>query len=113
MLVKAGIKTATSGAFASYLHYQAPVPAEGDFAIITNWEGEAQCIIRTTEVEILPYNEITEDYAVKEGEGDQSLAYWKTMHWDFFSKDLTSFGEVPSEDMMVVCEEFEVIFSIN
>jgi uncharacterized protein YhfF len=113
MLVVAGIKTASSGAFASYLHYQAAIPAEGDFAIITNWEGQAQCVIRTTQVEILPYNEITEDYAVKEGEGEQNLAHWKKTHWPFFSKDLSSFGEVATEDMMVVCEEFEVVFSLS
>jgi len=110
MLLKAGLKTASSGALASYLNYQVPVPATGDLAIITNWEGEAQCIIQTTTVEIVPFNEVTDDHAMKEGEGDQTLSYWKKSHWDFFYKDLTSFGEIPSEDMMVICEEFEVIF---
>jgi uncharacterized protein YhfF len=112
MLITASLKTASSGALASYLHYQVPVPAEGDLAIITNWAGEAQCIIRTTEVDIVPFNEISEDYAVKEGEGDQSLAYWKKTHWEFFSNDLAAFGELPEEDMMVICEEFEVIYQL-
>jgi uncharacterized protein YhfF len=113
MLVKAGIKTASSVALASYLHYESPIPAEGDFSIITNWEGEAQCIIQTTAVEIVPFNEVTEDYAVKEGEGDQSLTYWKEVHWEFFTKDLKSFGEPISEDLMVVCEEFELVFVLS
>lgn len=112
MLITAGLKTASSGALASYLNYQVPVPAEGDLAIITNWEGEAQCIIKTTEVDIVPFNEVTDDYAVKEGEGDQSLSYWKKTHWDFFSKDLAGFGELPEEDMMIICEEFEVIYQL-
>ncbi len=111
MLVVAGIKTASSVAFASYIHYQSPIPAVDDFSIITNWEGEAKCIIKTTAVEIIPFNEVTEDYAMKEGEGDQTLTYWKKVHWDFFSKDLSSFGEIPSDEMMVVCEEFEVVYS--
>lgn len=112
MLIKAGLKTASSGALASYLHYQVPVPAEGDLAIITNWEGEAQCIIQTTTVDIVPFNEVTDDYAVKEGEGDQSLSHWKKEHWNFFSQDLATFGELPEEDMMVICEEFEIIFQL-
>ena len=110
MLVKAGLKTASSGALAAYLHYKAPVPAAGDLAIITNWEGEAQCIIRTTEVEIKPFNEVTEDYAMLEGEGDQTLAFWKKQHWDFFNKDLASFGQTATEDMMVICEQFEMVY---
>lgn len=112
MLIKAGLKTASSGALASYLHYQVPIPAVGNLAIITNWEGEAQCIIQTTEVDVLPFNEVTEDYAVKEGEGDQSLQYWKKVHWDFFSKDLASFGEIAEEDLMVICEQFEVVYQL-
>lgn len=112
MLVQAGLKTATSGALAAYLHYQVPVPKVGDMAILTNWEGEAKCLLKTTEVDIVPFNEIDEDYAMKEGEGDQSLSYWKKKHWEFFSKDLANFGELPEDDMMVICEEFEVIYQL-
>lgn len=112
LLVKAGLKTASSGALASYLHYEVPIPQVGDMAILTNWEGEAQCILQTTHVELVPFDEVEEDYAMKEGEGDQSLSYWKKQHWAFFSKDLASFGEIAEEDMMVVCEEFEVIYQL-
>jgi uncharacterized protein YhfF len=38
------------------------------------------------------------------------LAYWKKVHWDFFSREMEPFGEKPTEDMVVVCEEFEVVF---
>lgn len=113
MLIKAGLKTASSGALASYLNYGAPVPVVGDLVIITNWDGEAQCIIRTTQVDILPFNEVSETHAEMEGEGDQTLAYWRKVHWDFFSKDLNSFGETPTKDMMVVCERFEKIYDFE
>ena len=112
MLVQAGLKTATSGALASYLHYQVPVPQQGDMAILTNWEGEAQFILQTTQVDIVPFNEVDEDYAMKEGEGDQTLSYWKEKHWSFFAKDLASFGEVAEEDLMVICEEFELLYQL-
>lgn len=113
LLVKAGLKTASSGALAAYVHYGVPIPKKGDMAILTNWQGEAQCILQTTQVNIVPFNEIDEDYAMKEGEGDQSLSYWKEKHWEFFSKDLASFGEVAEKDMMVICEEFELVYALD
>lgn len=113
MLIKAGLKTASSGALASYLHYEAAIPVVGDLAIITNWEGEAQCIIQTIKVELIPFDEVNESYAILEGEGDQSLEYWKESHWAFFVRDLADFGEVPSQDMMVICEQFEVIYEFE
>ncbi|MFT5647714.1 MAG: hypothetical protein ACI976_002408 [Aureispira sp.] len=112
MLITANLKTASSGALTSYLNYQVGIPVAEDLAIITNWAGEAQCIIRTTEVDIIPFDEISEDHALKEGEGDQSLSEWKKTHWEFFSNDLANFGELPEEDMMVVCEDFEIIYQL-
>ena len=110
-LIKAGIKTAASMPMESYLNYETAIPADGDLAIITDWDGVAHCIIQTKNVEIIPFNEVSEEHALNEGEGDQTLAYWKKVHWEFFSKDLNSFGAFPEEDMMVVCETFEMIYS--
>lgn len=109
VLVKAGIKTASSGALDAYANYEVPIPKVGDLAIITNYNGEAQCIIETTDVNLVPFNEVTEEYAMLEGEGDQSLDYWKQTHWAFFSEDLSSFGGKASEEMLVICEEFKVV----
>lgn len=113
MLIKAGLKTASSGALASYLNYEVPIPVVGNLAIITNWDGEAQCIIKTTKVDLVPFDEVTEEYAMLEGEGDQTLKHWQKSHWDFFVEDLANFGETPTKDMMVVCEQFEMVYSFE
>jgi uncharacterized protein YhfF len=62
---------------------------------------------RTTQGQAAP--EIDEAYAATEGEGDGSLAYWRRVHWDFFSKECVSIGRDPSEEMPVVCEIFRVV----
>ncbi|SIS37324.1 Uncharacterized protein YhfF [Zobellia uliginosa] len=109
-LVKKGIKRATSHSLLGLQYRKQPLPKIGDFMIVTNWEGEAQCIVRTTAVKLRPYFSIDEAYAQREGEGDKSLAYWKKVHWDYFTKELAAFNRKPNESMIIVCQEFEKIF---
>ena len=109
-LVKAGHKRATASAYWAYEAEQEPVPAVGDYSVITDWDGEAQCVIRTTSVEIVPFNEVTADLARTEGEGDRSLDYWHRVHWACFSRELSAIGRCPEETMPVVCETFEVVY---
>lgn len=47
-LVLEGKKRATASSCWSYEYDQQPVPREGDYSIITDWDGVAKCIIRTT-----------------------------------------------------------------
>jgi hypothetical protein len=39
-----------------------------------------------------------------------SLAYWRTVHEDFFRKELTHEGKTFDEKMDIVCEEFKVVY---
>ena len=58
--------------------------------------------------------EITEGPSVDittEGEGDGSLAYWRKVHWEFFTRELSPFGRTPEKSMPVVCERFNVVYS--
>ncbi|MFC4095987.1 ASCH domain-containing protein [Euzebyella saccharophila] len=110
MLVKKGIKKATSPCLLELQLSKEPLPKIGDFMIVTNWEGEAQCLVRTTSVRLKPFFSIDEYYAKVEGEGDKSLAYWKKSHWDYYTKTLQPFGRKPNESMIVVCQEFEKVF---
>jgi len=109
-LVKAGRKRATASALWAYSAEGEPVPQVGDYSVITNWAGEARCIIRTMSVEIVPFNEVTADFARTEGEGDGSLDYWRRVHWECFTRDLRAAGRRPEDTMPVVCETFEVVY---
>ncbi|MDT7829102.1 ASCH domain-containing protein [Pricia sp. S334] len=109
VLVKKGIKKATSMSLLGLQHRGEPLPKIGDFLVVTDWEGRAQCLVRTTKVTLKPFFAIDVTYALKEGIGDKSLAHWKKVHWDFFADELQRFGREPRESMIVVCQEFEKV----
>jgi uncharacterized protein YhfF len=109
-LVLAGVKQATASLYWGYEAEGATPPKEGDLSIIINYAGEPQCIIQSTIVRIVPYNQVSAEFAATEGEGDGSLAYWRRAHWDYFSRECAQIGKTPSEDMPVVTECFRVIY---
>ena len=109
-LVKGGKKTATASAYDCYLAEDEDLPEIGETSVLLDNDDEAVCIIRTTKVTIVPFNEVSEEHAKKEGEGDCSLKYWRTVHKKFFQEELADIGKEFDEEMPVVCEEFEVIF---
>ena len=109
-LVMAGTKQATAGAQVMYEHEDEALPRVGDYSVVTDFSGHALCVIVTTSVEIVPYAEVTPEFAATEGEGDGSLEYWRRVHWDFFTRELTSIGIEADEMMPVVCEVFELVY---
>ena len=109
-LVRTGVKTATASAYPFYELEVEDLPKAGEYSVILNTKDEAVCIIRTTKVYVTPYREVTAEQAWKEGEGDRSLDYWRRVHEAFFRKELEAVGLIFTEDMGVVCEEFEVIY---
>ena len=109
-LVKKGIKRATSHSLLGLQYRKEPLPKIGDFTVVTDWGGKAQCIVRTTAVKFKPFFSIDEAYAELEGEGDKSLADWKKVHWDYYTRELEPFERVPRDSMIIVCEEFEKVF---
>lgn len=111
-LVKRGIKRATTSLYDSYQIEGIALPKIGDINIITNWDGIAQCVIQTKRVTILPFKEVTEKYAQAEGEGDKSLQYWREAHINAFTRELREYNMKFNEDMLVVCEEFETVYTL-
>lgn len=109
-LVLAGPKRATASLLWVYEAENEPVPQAGELSIITNWAGEPLCVIETTEVTITPFNAVSAEFAAAEGEGDRSLAYWRKVHWDFFSEECAEIGREPADDMPVIRERFKVVY---
>ncbi len=105
-----GIKTATCSALDAYDEYEEELPKEGEYSVVMNSKKEAVCVIRTNKVYIEQFNNISKEHAYKEGEGDRSLEYWRKVHKRFFTKECDEFGKEFSEDMKLVCEEFEVVY---
>ncbi|MDQ0484062.1 ASCH domain-containing protein [Guptibacillus hwajinpoensis] len=108
-LVMKGIKTATCSAHIFYELDQEPLPTTQDYSIILNSQNEPVAIIKTVEVSTLPMNEVSGEFAAAEGEGDRSYEYWWNVHEAFFTSELKEVGREFSEDLLVVCERFELI----
>ena len=109
-LVLQGIKTATCSAYDLYLIDNEPLPQTGDFNVILDSNDEAVCIIKTLKVYITEFNQVSEEHAFKEGEGDRSLSYCRKVHVSFLTDELASVNKTFDENTKVVCEEFEVVY---
>lgn len=105
-----GIKTATASAYYWYEAEGEELPKVGEYSVILNSKDEAVCVTKTTKVYIERFKNISKEQVYKEGEGDRSLKYWRRVHRDFFTNELAEAGIEFSEDMQVVCEEFELVF---
>lgn len=103
-----GKKRATTGSIWAYEYDKEPVLKAGDLTILTNYNETRACVIKTKSVVIKKFNEITEEDARIEGEGDSSLEYWRRVHKEFFEEECTRIGREFSEDMPVAFEEFEI-----
>ena len=111
-LVLEGRKRATASSLAELQLAGVPVPQPGEFSIVTNWAGEARAIIRTTSVEIRRFAEVDEAFARTEGEGDGTLAWWRTAHRAYFERVLAGSGHVVDDDLEIACERFELVFPL-
>ncbi len=109
-LVVKGIKQATATSLWWYKKNNEQLPKVGDQYIVTDWNGNAKAIIKTTKIEQVPYNKITPEFAKIEGEGDKSLDYWKRVHEAYYKREMEPHGDKFDENMIIVCEYFKTIY---
>lgn len=109
-LVLAGKKRATASLVWEYEDLTEDAPIAGGYSVVTDYAGDPKCIVQTTELRVVPFNEVDAEFAFDEGEGDQSLDYWRAVHWDYFSRRCATIGKEPSLEMPVNCERFELLY---
>lgn len=107
-LVLDGRKTATASAGWDYEMEDEPLPVPGGLGIVVDSAGHPRALIVTTEVSVRSFDEVDEEHAFAEGEGDRSLAHWREVHERFFT-DNAEHGRGFATDMPVVCERFRVL----
>lgn len=110
-LVLRGIKRATAGSVWSYEDDGKRIPVPGDLSIVTNWAGSPLCIIETESVDVVPFSEVSPEFAATEGEGDGSLSFWREAHRQYFTRECARAGREFSEHMLVACERFKVAYA--
>ncbi|MBD5655116.1 MAG: ASCH domain-containing protein [Candidatus Eremiobacteraeota bacterium] len=108
-LVVSGPKRATT----SLLRWHGPggehMPIVGDRFIVVGSGCVPRAVVRITRVDVKPFRAIDADDAWDEGEGDRSLAYWRSAHRDFFEAEGARAAFTFREDDEVVFCRFELL----
>ena len=108
-LIRSGKKRAGTGLLWAYVADNESLPRQGDIEIVVDHRNEPALVTRLTSVQVVPFRDVSAEYAAIEGEGDGSLEYWRKGHWAFFSRECLRIGREPEEGMPVICSVFEVL----
>lgn len=108
-LVLAGKKTATASLASVNEIEPDKAPILDGYSVVTDLAGDPVCVIQTTEIRHIPFNEVDAEFAFDEGEGDQSLDYWRGVHWDYFSREAMQHGIEFDETSIICCERFRLL----
>ncbi len=109
-LVVTGKKTATASLVAVNEITPEIAPIEKGYSVFTDFEGNPLGVIQTTEIRHIPFDEVDTQFAFDEGEGDQTLEYWRDVHLRYFTKEATELNLEFNEKSLVCCERFRLLF---
>ena len=84
-------------------------PETEELTVVTDWAGEAGCVLETVCARKLQFCEVSWELARKEGE-DEQLSSWRENHIRFFTAEGEREGYSFSEDMEIIFEEFRVVW---
>lgn len=110
-LVIEGKKTATASLAKTNEILPDAAPVADGYSVVTDFRGEPMCVVQTVEIRHIPFIEVDAEFAFDEGEGDQSLEYWRTVHRDFFTREAETLGIFFDERDLVCCERFRLLYS--
>ena len=111
-LVVIGKKTTASDIYHGYEEMDAELPKVGLMDIVTDFEGNALAIIQLRKVDTIPVKNITKEYAQKDmGTEVDALKAWKKYYMEeVFPESIIDTRIAITENTLVVCEWFEVIW---
>ena len=112
-LIASGKKRGGASLHAAYAIEKLPVPRAGEIRIVLDFNEQPVFVTRNTAVDIVPFHAVGADFAACEGERDSSLAYWRQAHLNYFTRTSPELGLIFSEDMLIVCERFEVLHILD
>ena len=107
-LVLNGKKRATPSSLPAYQLTGEAIPQAGEVSVITYWNGTPACVIKTTNVRIIRFCDMTYDIAKLEGE-NETIEEWRETHSAFWIDEGKRKGYVFSDEMSIVFEEFEMM----
>jgi uncharacterized protein YhfF len=111
--VLTGDKTATSALAWEFEAQGKPLPEPGDYNIITDGNNEPVCVLETTQVRVVPFKEVDARFAYDYGEEARTLEWWQRAMYGYYTRVCQQMGKEASPEMLVVCENFQVVFPLE
>lgn len=108
-LVLSGKKTAFFSSYASFHIDSEPLPISGELYIVVDRANKPRCVIELTDVNVVPFNEVTWGMAQKEGE-DENLEQWREKEQEYLNDEGDILGFEFSPDIKLVFQVFQVIY---
>lgn len=105
-LVLDGEKRATAGLLSEYTDEGEELEAVGEEQYLVDAEGRAIARIRCTRIDVVPFAEVTWEFAQAEGEGFTDIDDWRSAHRRYWQRES---GIDVTDEEPVVCLWFEVL----
>jgi len=109
--VLSGDKVATSSLLDYYRQGLKKISAVDDYMAVVDFSGNEVAIVRIIKTEIKRFGDITESFAIEEGDGN--LSNWQAIHYPYYSRQLSAIGKELTDDTELVCEWFRVVSDFN
>ncbi|RVL95607.1 ASCH domain-containing protein [Sinorhizobium meliloti] len=101
-----GIKTATSSPLWDFP--DGCIPFEGALSVLLDGQGKARAILETVSVEIIPFDQVSEDFAFAYGEGDRSLTWFRNAIGRWYEDYAAKSGAAFTRETRIICERIRV-----
>lgn len=109
-----GAKTSTTALLADYEHNHEPLPEVGERFAVVDSRDLPVAVIEVTQVRVVPLADVDLAHVIDEGEGDTSIAGWRTGHEGFWhsAEVRESLGDpdfTVDDSTLVVLERFRLV----
>ncbi|GLZ81548.1 hypothetical protein Afil01_63550 [Actinorhabdospora filicis] len=101
----AGEKVATAGLLVEYAEEGEELEHVGERMSLVDDENNELGVIEVTAVDVVPFAEVTWEFARSEGEGFTSIAHWREVHTDYWAKT----GVTVDDRTEIVCIGFRLL----
>ena len=95
--------------YASYVVDDCLIPVSGEHYIILGAGRQPVCVIQTTRVQVVPFDQVTMEMVSAEGE-DSSVEEWRQKTREILEDECLAAGISFAPDIKLVYMEFEVVF---
>jgi len=104
-LVLAGTKQGTAGLFAEYAQEDEQLERPGEVMVLVGDDLEEVARIRVTAVDVVPFAEVSDEFARSEGEGFADRREWAAAHRAFWTAQAATITEAT----LVACIGFRLV----